>query len=148
MAGQCFHQPYFGTREFPVFFKAYRKLKIEPDFILFDGHGLSHQRMMGIATMSGILLDKPTIGCAKTHLAGDYKNPGDRKFDTSELLIKNMRVGYVLRAKEKVKPIFISTGYRVSPENALEITKSLITRYKLPLPTHYAHQFAGKFKSA
>ncbi|MCX7820478.1 MAG: endonuclease V, partial [Brevinematales bacterium] len=49
-------------REFPVFYEAFTRLKKVPDIIMFDGHGLSHPRMMGIATMSGIVLDLPTIG--------------------------------------------------------------------------------------
>lgn len=126
-------------REFPVFFDAYKKLKTKPDLLIFDGHGLSHQRMMGIATMAGILLDIPTIGCAKSHLFGDYKIPDNEKFASSELLVKGMNIGYVLRSKENIKPIFISSGYRISPKCALEIVKKLITKYKLPLPVHLAH---------
>jgi deoxyribonuclease V len=133
-------------REFPPFISAYKKLKVNPDLLIFDGQGLSHQRMMGIATMAGIILGKPTIGCAKSHLYGEYQMPEDRKFSASELKVKNNVVGYVFRSKENVKPIFISTGYRVSPESALEIAKKFITHYKLPLPTHLAHQACEKFK--
>lgn len=135
-------------REFPVFYKAYRKLKNQPDILIFDGHGLSHQRMMGIATMAGIILEKPTIGCAKTHLYGDYKMPDEKKFSASELRAKGLLVGYVLRSKDRVKPIFISTGYRVSPQTSIEIVKTLLTTYKLPLPTHLAHQECERFKNA
>jgi deoxyribonuclease V len=133
-------------REFPVFFDCYKKLKIRPELLIFDGHGLSHQRMMVIATMSGILLNKPSIGCAKSHLFGEYKIPGDKKFSRSELKVHETVVGYVLRSKENVKPIFVSTGFAVSPLTALEIVKSLVTSYKLPLPTHYAHLKSEKFK--
>ncbi len=135
-------------REFPVFFECYKKLKIKPGVLIFDGHGLSHQRMMGIATMSGILLNKPSIGCAKSHLFGNYTQPGEKKFSCSELKVHETTVGYVLRSKEKVKPIFISTGYAVSPHKALEIVLGLITNYKLPLPTHYAHYYSEGYKNS
>jgi deoxyribonuclease V len=114
--------------------------------LIFDGHGLSHQRMMGIATMAGILLNKPSIGCAKSHLYGDYTIPGDKRFSYEELKVHNLVVGYVLRSKERVKPIFISTGFAVSPEKALEITINLLSGYKLPLPAHYAHYFSEDYK--
>ncbi len=133
-------------REFPVFFECYKSLKKYPDLLIFDGHGLSHRRMMGIATMAGILLNKPSIGCAKSHLYGEYKMPQDKKFSCRELRVHDTVVGYVLRSKEKVKPIFVSTGYAVSPGKALEIIKDLLTGYKLPLPTHYAHHFSEDYK--
>jgi deoxyribonuclease V len=133
-------------REFPVFLDCYKKLKIKPELLIFDGHGLSHQRMMGIATMSGILLNKPSIGCAKSHLFGEYRIPGDKKFSRTELRVHETLVGYVLRSKENVKPIFISTGFAVSPMKALEIVTGLVTNFKLPLPTHYAHLESEKFK--
>lgn len=133
-------------REFPVFFNAFKKLNHKPDIIIFDGQGLSHQRMMGIATMSGILLDIPTIGCAKSHLYGNYKTPGPKKFSSSELSVDNKVIGFVLRSKDNLKPIFISTGYRVSPLSSLEMVKKLLTNYKLPLPTHLAHLECENFK--
>ncbi len=134
-------------REFPVFYEAFKKLKEIPDIIMFDGHGLSHPRMMGIATMSGIVLDIPTIGCAKSHLYGDYREPDEKKFSSSILTNRGRKVGYVLRSKERCKPIYISSGYKVSPESALEITKELITKYRLPLPTYYAHKYAASFRN-
>jgi deoxyribonuclease V len=133
-------------REFPVLFECYQKISHKPELLIFDGHGLSHQRMMGIATMSGILLNKPSIGCAKSHLYGDYKLPADKRLAYTELKVHGMVVGYVLRSRERVKPIFVSTGFAVSPGKALEITISLLTGYRLPLPTHYAHCESENYK--
>ncbi len=134
-------------REFPVFYETFKKINKVPDLFMFDGHGLSHPRMMGIATMSGIVLDLPTIGCAKSPLFGVYKEPGEKKFSATPLLNQGKKVGYVLRSKEKCKPIFVSSGHKISPEAALEITKDLITRYRLPLPTYYAHKYATTIKN-
>jgi len=133
-------------REFPIFFKCFQCLSKKPDLIIFDGHGLSHQRMMGIATMAGILLNIPTIGCAKSYLYGEYNPPDLKKFSRSELRVNNLLVGYVFRSKERVKPIFVSTGYKISPEMALKIVASLVLNNKLPLPTHLAHKFSEEYK--
>ncbi len=134
-------------REFPIFYEAFRKLKIKPDVLMFDGHGLSHPKMMGIATMAGIVLDIPTIGCAKSPLYGSYKEPSEEKFSFSPLKNQNKTVGFVLRSKEKCKPIFISSGYNISPVNALELTQKLITKYRLPIPTLLAHRYSSSFKN-
>ena len=49
-------------REGKVILKAFRKIKLKPDVILFDGQGICHPRKMGIATHLGIILNTPSIG--------------------------------------------------------------------------------------
>jgi deoxyribonuclease V len=84
-------------REGPVLEKCFRVLKTQPQVIIFDGQGLAHPRNMGIATHLGILLDKPTIGCAKTWLWGEYQEPAKSRGSFSYLLDKERkRVGTVL----------------------------------------------------
>ncbi|MGC8764854.1 MAG: endonuclease V [Brevinematia bacterium] len=134
-------------REFPVFYEAFKNLKHKPDLLMFDGHGLSHPKMMGIATMSGIVVDIPSIGCAKSPLYGEYREPEEKKFSSSPIKNNDNVVGFVLRSKERCKPIFISSGYNISPESALNITRSLITQYRLPLPTYFAHKISNEIKN-
>jgi deoxyribonuclease V len=66
-------------REGPSLLAAFKKIKNEPDIILFDGQGIAHPRRMGIATHLGLFLDKPTIGCAKSRLSGKYASVGEEK---------------------------------------------------------------------
>jgi deoxyribonuclease V len=142
-------------REIPVFLSAYGKLKSSPDLFIFDGQGIAHPRLLGIATHCGILIDKPTVGCAKSSLyPRDFIIPPNSRFSASKLRINNRSelkdtdglIGYVLRSKENVKPIYISTGFMISPENALEVIKRFITSYKLPMPTHLADKYSKEYK--
>src|SRR5262245_8516174 len=59
-----------GFREAPAMLQVFKKLSIEPDMLLIDGHGVSHPRGLGIASHLGVLVDKPTIGIAKSILVG------------------------------------------------------------------------------
>ena len=62
-------------REGPVIMKALGELKTLPDLLMIDGQGIAHPRRFGVASHIGVLLDKPTIGCAKSRLIGDHEDP-------------------------------------------------------------------------
>ncbi len=62
-------------REAPAVLAACADLTVEPDVFLCDGQGYAHPRRFGIASHLGILLDRPTVGCAKTRLIGHYEEP-------------------------------------------------------------------------
>ena len=61
-------------REAPIMLEAIRKIDREYDLILVDGHGLAHPRKAGLATVIGVLTEKPTIGIAKSFLYGEIRD--------------------------------------------------------------------------
>lgn len=133
-------------REGPTLLKAFEKIENEPDVIIFDGQGIAHQRRMGIATHLGILLDKPSIGCAKSVLTGVLIPPGKKKGMYSLLKDKGEIVGAVLRTKEGVSPVFISPGYKIDLPTSIKILLKCVVEYRLPEPLRQAHIYANKLK--
>ncbi|MCK5011449.1 MAG: deoxyribonuclease V, partial [Deltaproteobacteria bacterium] len=128
-------------REAPVLLEAFASLKIEPDLILFDGQGLAHFRRMGLATHMGILLNKPTIGCAKSRLIGTFEEPGEDVGCYSTLLDSGETVGTVLRTRKRVHPIFVSQGNMISLETSIEIVLKCVDGYRIPKPTREADRY-------
>lgn len=128
-------------REIPYLLEVFKKLKTEPAVILCDGQGIAHPRRMGLATHLGIILNKPTIGCAKSLLYGKYeKFPEPSKGSYSYLKEKNSKIiGAVLRTKNNVRPLFVSPGYKIDLELSVEIVLSCCTKYRLPEPLRHAH---------
>src|SRR5919206_1006211 len=57
-------------RETPSVLEAWAKLKTEPDAVMFDGQGIAHPRRVGIASHVGLIINRPTLGCAKSVLIG------------------------------------------------------------------------------
>lgn len=126
-------------REGSTVIDAFRKLKTDPDLLVFDGHGIAHPRGIGIATMMGILLNKASIGCAKSRLVGEWEKPGGRKGDISPLVYRGDVVGDVLRSRSGVKPIFVSVGHLIDLETATDVILRCCSRYRLPDCARAAH---------
>jgi len=133
---------FLSFREEPAVIAAYNKLRNKPDMILFDGQGIAHPRKAGLACAVGITLDKPTIGCAKTRLIGEYTDPKKTKGSASPLFYNDEIVGFVLRTKDDTKPIFVSPGHKISLKTAKQIALACCTKYRIPEPLRYAHTFS------
>lgn len=132
-------------REGPVLEEAFNQLQQEPDVFIFDGMGKIHPRRMGIASHMGLWLDKPTIGCGKTHFIGDYYDPGRQRGDYSNLTDKGELLGVVLRTRTNVKPVYISVGHKAELNSAVELILNCTPKFRLPTPIRLAHNAAGDF---
>ncbi len=133
-------------REAPVCIAAVEKLKLEPDVFIIDGQGIAHPRRLGLAAHLGLFFDKPTIGCAKSRLTGQFEEPPPEKGTYSLLKDKDEVIGAVVRTRTNVEPVFVSVGNKCRLEDAIEVTLSCVTKYRLPEPTRLAHQHVSKVK--
>ena len=133
-------------REIPILLEALKKIKRTPDLVFCDGQGIAHPRGLGLASHLGLLIEKPTVGCAKTHLVGEYSEVGQHKGDYSLLLYGGQKVGAVVRTRTGVKPLFISPGYAVTIEDAVRITLNCGGQYRIPEPTRQAHLLVSRLR--
>src|SRR2546425_6230130 len=125
-------------REIPPLLRAYRHLRLKPGLVICDGHGLAHPRRFGLACHLGLLLDIPTLGCAKSRLVGRHGPVPDRRAGRAPLWVGENRVGTVLRTREGALPIFVSPGHRISLRPAGGLALSCTRGYRLPEPTRLA----------
>jgi deoxyribonuclease V len=131
---------YLSFREGPAIIKAIGRLKRHPDVILVDGQGIAHPRRIGIASHLGVVLDIPTIGCAKTRLLGAYQEPALQKGNWSALHHAGEIVGAVLRTREGVSPLFISPGHRIDLGGSVRLALACSRRYRIPEPLRCADE--------
>lgn len=130
-------------RETPVAIKALEKLQNAPDLILCDGQGLAHPRRFGIACHIGLLADVPTIGVAKSLLIGKFENLAETRGSLAPLIHKNEQIGVALRTKDKVQPLYVSVGHRISLETAVQYVLRCAPKYRLPETTRLADKLAS-----
>jgi len=133
-------------REIPAILGAVARLREVPDLIFCDGHGYAHPRRMGLASHLGVLLDTPTIGCAKSLLVGEYREPPKRAGAWTPLMEGGERIGAVLRTRASVRPMYISVGHRVSLETAVALTLEACNGPRVPLPTRRADRYVAQIK--
>lgn len=130
-------------REIPVVLQALAKLKTEPDAFIVDGQGRAHPRRLGIASHLGVLLDRVTIGCAKSILCGKAKEPANRVGAWSPLIDREETIGAAVRMRVNTTPVYVSVGHRISLEHAIDVVLKCGKGYRLPETTRYAHRVAG-----
>ena len=126
-------------REIPPLLKAFERLARVPDVLVFDGQGLAHPRRCGLACHAGLLLDMPSLGCAKTRLVGEHRTVSTRRGAFSPLMLGGARVGAAVRTRTGVRPVFVSPGHRADVGSSVDLVLSLATRYRLPEPQRRAH---------
>ena len=136
-------------REIPVLLEALRKLPKLPDLLFCDAHGYAHPRRMGLASHLGIVLNRPSIGCAKSILIGTHRALPDQAGSWMPLIDEKAggeRIGAALRTRDGVRPIYVSQGHRVSLETAIRLTVAVTDGYRIPRPTRDADRYAGEIK--
>lgn len=133
-------------RESPPILEAYAKLKHAPDAMMFDGQGLAHPRRVGIACHIGLLIERPTFGCAKSVLVGKYEEPEKERGSWTPLIDKGETVGAALRTKTNVSPIFVSPGHMIDLAGAIALTLQCDGGYRQPEPTRRAHNLVNALR--
>lgn len=133
-------------REVPSLLEAWEQLSVTPDVVMLDGQGIAHPRRLGIASHVGLLIDLPTVGCAKTVLTGRYEEPAEQAGSWTPMIHRGETIGAALRTKNRVKPVYVSPGHLSDIPSAIDLTLRCVrgyaagrSQYRLPEPTRLAH---------
>ncbi|HEV7165395.1 MAG TPA: deoxyribonuclease V [Gammaproteobacteria bacterium] len=130
-------------REVPTLLEAFAGLRQAPDLLLCDGQGYAHPRRFGIACHLGLATGIPSIGVAKSRLIGTHREPAEAAGSQMPLIDKGETIGTVLRTKDGINPLYISSGHRVSPVTAVDWVLACCRGYRLPETTRWADGLAG-----
>lgn len=134
---------FLSFREIPVVLDALEKIKNLPDLILCDGQGIAHPRRFGIACHLGLIVDIPTIGVAKSLLIGKHEEVPEQRGNWQPLINRGELIGAVLRTRTGTKPLYVSSGHRVSLPTAIEYVLRCTPKYRLPETTRIADKLAS-----
>lgn len=135
---------YLSFREVPLLVAVLSRLSRTPDLVFVDGQGRAHPRRCGLAVHLGVELGLPTVGCAKKPLVGDFEPPGPEVGARSPILLEGEVVGYVVRTRTGVKPVYVSPGHGLSADEAVDLVLAACRGYRLPEPVRLAHLCATR----
>ena len=135
-------------RELPALVRALAMLSQPPDVAMLDGQGIAHPRRLGIAAHFGVACGLPSVGVAKTLLAGHFDEPDPAPGARSPVVLRGDTVGYALRSKRRCRPLVVSPGHRVSLDGALALVMATLAGYRLPEPTRLADRLASRRDTA
>ncbi len=130
-------------REAPAALAALQALKEPPDLLLCDGQGYAHPRRFGLACHLGLLADIPAIGVGKTRLCGRHDAMDGARGDWTPLRDRGQTIGAVLCTRPGFRPIYVSSGHRISLGTAIRYVMGCTTRFRLPETTRSAHRLAS-----
>ncbi len=140
--------PYIPTllsfREISPTLSAIKKLETQPDVFLVDAQGVAHPYRLGFASHLGLIIDKPTIGVAKSILCGKAEKATSEGW--APLMDRGEIVGAVVETKAGRKPVYVSVGHKVSLERAIEVVKHCVRTHRIPEPILTAHKIANEEK--
>jgi deoxyribonuclease V len=138
---------YLSFRELPALAAAWERLERRPDVVVFDAHGYAHPRRFGLACHGGVLLDLPSIGCAKTMFIGEHGPLGEARGSTAQIVDRGEVVGVALRTRDRCNPVYVSVGHRMDLETAVALILRL-SRLRQPETTRRAHQLVNDARRA
>jgi len=131
---------YLAFREGRLTLEALAALDVEPELVFLDGHGVVHERGLGIASHIGVLVDVPTIGVPKTPFHAIDHLPGPNRGDYYVLTKEWGAQGASIRLKAGVKPVYVSPGHLVDLESAIALSLAWSSgRHRVPEPLAAAH---------
>ena len=137
---------YLSFRELPAIAAAWERLERKPDVLVFDGQGTAHPRRVGVACHGGMLLDVPSIGCAKSLLVGTHGDLGEERGSTAPLVHRGETVGMAVRTRAGVKPVYVSPGYRMDLATAVELVLRVSPRFREPETTRRSHRLVNEVR--
>jgi deoxyribonuclease V len=133
-------------RELPAVARAWEGLTRRPDVLIFDGVGYAHPRRFGLACHGGVMLDVPSIGCAKSILVGHHAPLGAERGSTAPLIDRGEVVGMVVRTRTNVQPVYVSIGHLMDLLTAVAIVLSMTAGYREPETTRRAHRLVNEMR--
>jgi len=139
-AGFPYSAGLFAFHAGPALLEALERLETEPEVILLPGHGIAHPRGLGLASHLGLLLERPSVGCAQRLLVGHLSAPVE---DSVRGLVVSPQ-GEILAAALHTgssRPLYVSPGHLTDLPSAVSLVRACTGPSRWPRPLQEARRW-------
>jgi deoxyribonuclease V len=147
-AGASYEPGLLALREGQLLEAAVRALPHRPHLLMVNATGRDHPRRAGLALHLGMRLGVPTIGVTNRPLLATGPLPDDRRGAISALRIGDEVVAHWVRTRRGTRPLVAHAGWRVDPQQAVELLLSSTPRWRTPLPLRVAREAARSARAS
>jgi len=130
---------YLFLREGPPMLRLLVEKGVNAEIIMVNGHGLTHPRMMGLATYIGVVMGLPTIGVAKKPLFGEAI--GEIMPGVIGIKAHGKIVGAIIRSGTGGR-LYVSVGHRINLHQSIKVVLDNLGKNPLPVPLYRADQLS------
>lgn len=131
---------YLAFREGRLTIAALTALEHVPDVVFLDGHGVVHERRLGLASHVGVLLDVPAVGVPKTPFHAIDRQPEPGRGNYYVLTKEWGATGASIRLRDHSKSVYVSPGHRVDLDSSIALALAWSSgRHRVPEPLSAAH---------
>lgn len=111
-----------------------------PDVVIVDATGRDHPRQAGLALQLGAVVGVPTVGATDRPLVAIAEQPEQHRGATAPLWLAGEIVGYACRTRPETRPVYVSAGWRTTPDVAAALAIGTATRARTPQPLREARR--------
>ena len=114
------------------------------DLLFVNGHGVCHPYFFGLATVVGWTHNIRTIGIASRLIRGEYGRMPSRHPGVDFVTLKCQAVGAAVRLKNFTRSMFVSPGFGIALDEAIQEYANWARDGKVPEPLRLAHLKANR----
>ena len=93
----------------------------QPDALIIHGHGIAHPRRFGLACHVGMMHRLKSVGVAEKPLVGEHEKVPAERGAWQPLMVDGEVVGAALRTRAEAKPLYVSPGWDIELEEAIDL---------------------------
>lgn len=138
--GAAYRPGLLALREGHLRQDALNALPALPDVVIVDATGRDHPREAGLASHLGAVVGVPTVGVTDRPLVAIAEQPAEHRGATAPLWFAGELVGYACRTRAGTRPVYVSAGWRTTPDVAATVVLGAATRARTPQPLREARR--------